>query len=99
MKFIANTLVNSLDKIKKSPTCHIAAHSFSSLVQARTGKFVDGLPIFHQIQAAEDAATCQGKSLLATYNSCQVVIGEDNLLKGREGCEERVRDIITKHYG
>ena len=79
MKFIANTLVNSLDKIKKSTTCHIDAHSFSSLVQARTGKFVDGLPIFHQ--AAEEAATCQGMSLLATCNSCQVVIGEDNLLK------------------
>ena len=89
MKFIANTLVNSLDKIKKSKTCHIAAHSFSSLVQAGTGKFVDGLPIFHQ--AAEEAATCQGMSLLATCNSCQVVIGEDNLLK--QGKDVKMQDL------
>ena len=91
MKFIANTLVNSLDKIKKSKTCHTAAHSFSSLVQARTGKFVNGLPIFHQIQAAEEAATCQGMSLLAKCNSCQVVIGEDNLLK--QGKDVKMWDL------
>ena len=89
MKFIANTLVNSLDKIKKSKTCHTAAHSFSSLVQAGTGKFVDGLPIFHQ--AAEEAATCQGKSFSATCNSCQVVIGEDNLLK--QGKDVKMQDL------
>ena len=89
MKFIANTLVNSLDKIKKSKTCHTAAHSFSSLVQAGTGKFVDGLPIFHQ--AAEEAATCQGMSLLAKCNSCQVVIGEDNLLK--QGKDVKMQDL------
>ena len=91
MKFIANTLVNSLDKIKKSTTCHIDAHSFSSLVQARAGKFVDGLLIFHQNQAAEEAATCQGMSLLATCNSCQVVIGEGNLLK--QGKDVKMQDL------
>ena len=62
-------LVNSLVKITKPTTCHTDAHSFSFLVQARTGKFGEGLPIFCQILTDEDAAICQDKSLMAICNS------------------------------